>query len=260
MGLIPRDVGEGQSCNQLQPLAGLPVTSDNTHLSLPTPADFGQMWPSCIQLQGDRGGDPVQRYLDACWAEATKRAYAADVRDFLAWGGEVPATPDIVAAYLAERAARLAPATLARRLAGIRAAHVAAGFRDPTRDPLVGRVLKGIRRVHGVAQRRARPLDPRMLGLGWDQYADLRGKRDRALVLLGFYGAFRRSELVGLDVQDLVWSERGLSIRLRKSKTDQVQASPSGSAVGEGNALRGQGGEGLVGGQRHWARCPVPVH
>lgn len=203
-----------------------PVTSDNTHLSLPTPAPCGELRASGNQLhRGVLEGEAVTGYLDACWAEATKRAYAGDVRDFRAWGGVVPATAECVARYLAERAAQLAPATLARRLAGIGAAHTAAGFRDPTKDPLLGMVLKGIRRTHGIAQRRALPLDPRRLRLAWDRSGDLRGKRDRALVLLGFSGAFRRSELMSLDVEDLSWSERGLVIRLHKSKTDQLKAS-----------------------------------
>lgn len=199
---------------------------DNTHLSLPTNMGCGEVWPSGIHLHGGTsGGGIVSHYLDACWAEATKRAYAADVRDFRAWGGEVPASAECIARYLAERAPRLAPATLARRLAGIGAAHTAGGFRDPTKDPLLGMVLKGIRRRHGVAQRRALPLDPRRLRQAWVRSEGLRGTRDRALVLLGFAAAFRRSELVSLNVEDLAWSERGLAVRLRKSKTDQEQAS-----------------------------------
>jgi len=202
------------------------VTSDNTHLSLPTPNDFGQMWSSGIQLHGGPSdGRAVGQYLDACWADATKRAYAADVRDFRAWGGEVPASPECLAQYLADRASKLSPVTLVRRLAGIGAAHTVAGFRDPTKSPLVSRVLKGIRRTHGVAQRRALPLDPRNWRQAWPGSDGLREKRDKALILLGFAGAFRRSELVGLDVEDLSWSERGLVVRLRKSKTDQECAS-----------------------------------
>ncbi|WP_330969262.1 site-specific integrase [Lysobacter sp. A3-1-A15] len=100
-----------------------------------------------------------------------------------------------------------------------------AGFRDPTKDPLPGMVLKGIRRTHGVVQRRALPLDPRRLRQAWNIFSSLRSTRDKALVLLGFSTAFRRSELVGLDIDDLCWSERGLTIRLRNSKTDQERAS-----------------------------------
>lgn len=137
----------------------------------------------------------------------------------------MPASAECIARYIAERASQLSPATLARRLAGIGSAHAIAGYPDPTRNPLLGMVLKGIRRTHGAAQLRALPLDPRGLMQSWSRSDGLRGKRDRALVLLGFAGAFRRSELVSLDVGDLSWSDRGLTIRLRKSKTDQEQAS-----------------------------------
>lgn len=184
------------------------------------------MWPSGTQLHRNLPGDElVNGYLDACWAEATKRAYASDLRDFREWGGEIPASAECLARYLADRAPRLAPATLARRLAGIGAAHTVVGFRDPTKDPLLRMVLKGIRRRHGIAQRRALPLDPRRLRQAWGRSEGLRGTRDRALVMLGFAAAFRRSELVSLNVEDLAWSDRGLAVRLRKSKTDQEQAS-----------------------------------
>lgn len=212
-------------CNQLHG-QGAKVTSDNTHLSLPTLAGASSGKAACNQLQETSDSDrAVNDYLDACWADTTKRAYAGDVRDFLDWGGEIPATAECIARYLADRASRLSPATLARRLAGIGAAHSIAGYLNPTNDPLVGMVLKGIRRKHGVAQQRALSLDPRKLHQACARSDGLRGKRDRALVLLGFAGAFRRSELVGLDVEDLSWSDRGLTIRLRKSKTDQAQAS-----------------------------------
>src|SRR5690606_6354175 len=116
---------------------------------------------ACNQLHGTTGDPAVGKYLDACWSESTKRAYAGDLRDFLLWGGAVPASAEDVARYVASRAAVLSPATLSRRLAGIAAAHALAGLGDATKDQLVARVLKGIRRTHGSAQRRALPLDPR---------------------------------------------------------------------------------------------------
>ncbi len=195
--------------------------SDNNHLSLPTtPVVQGSSHP-CNQLQGNLGGQLVGKYLDACWAEATKHAYSGDMRDFAAWGGGVPASADIVARYIAERATSLAPATLARRLAGVGALHVSAGFQDPTKNPLVRMVLRGVRRKHGVAQRCAQPIDPRKWVRAWTASGGLRGARDKAVVLLGFSAAFRRSELVGLNAEDLSWSSHGLSVRLRKAKTDQ---------------------------------------
>lgn len=206
---------------------------DNNHLSLPTPTGCREMWSSSIQLHGGRAdGGIVSHYLDACWAASTKRAYAGDMRDFLAWGGVVPASPECVARYIAERAVQLKPATLARRLAGIGTAHVLGGFPNPTKDPLVDMVLKGIRRTHGVTQRRAQPLDPRGLQIA---FLGLRGIRDKAMLLLGFSAALRRSELVALDFEDLSWSERGVSVRLRKSKTDQEMVSRQVSVPFVGN-------------------------
>jgi site-specific recombinase XerD len=196
---------------------------DNIHLSLPIQARCGELWASGNQLHNILpGGEIVEAYLDACWAEATKRAYATDLRDFLSWGGAIPASSDTLARYIAERAMKLSPATLARRLVGIGTAHTVAGFRDPAKDPLVGMVLRGIRRRHGVTQRRALPVDPRLLPL---RFPGTRGSRDRALLLLGFSAALRRSEIVALDLEDLSWSDTGVSIRLRKSKTDQEMAS-----------------------------------
>lgn len=197
----------------------LQLGSDNNHLSLPTLPVAQGSFRVCNQLQD--GGQLVGKYLDACWAEATKHAYSSDMRDFAAWGGGVPASADIVARYIAERATSLAPATLARRLAGIGALHVSAGFQDPTKNPLVRMVLKGVRRKHGVAQRCAQPIDPRKWVRAWIASGGLRGARDKAVVLLGFSAAFRRSELVGLNVEDLSWSSHGLSVCLRKAKTDQ---------------------------------------
>ena len=185
LALVARAPG---ACNQLHGQVAR-VTSDNTHLSLPTLIGYGQAQPACNQLHGDSSDDGViNHYLDACWADATKRAYAGDLRDFLAWGGEVPASSESIARYIADRASKLSPATLARRLVGIGTAHTLGGYPDPTRNPLVGRVLKGIRRTHGIAQRRALPLDPRKLQQAWSQSDSLRGRRDRALVLLGFAG------------------------------------------------------------------------
>lgn len=196
--------------------------SDNNHLSLSTSGQVYADGSRCNQLREDSpGACAVRTYLDACWADATKRAYAGDVRDFVAWGGGVPASAETVARYIADRASTLAPATLARRLVGIGAMHVAAGFQDPTKQHLVRMVLKGVRRTHSVAQRGAQPIDPRKWGRAWAGAGGVREARDKALVLLGFSAAFRRSELVSLDVGDLSWSSGGLSLRLRKSKTDQ---------------------------------------
>jgi integrase len=142
----------------------------------------------------------------------------------------LPASPETVALYVADLAEAAKPATIDLRLAAISAAHRAAGHDSPTKEEAVRLVRRGVRRTLGTAQRQVRPLTVPELrvmlqGLG----ADMGGCRDRALLLLGFAGALRRSELVGLDVADVTEGSDGLTVRLRRSKTDQES---SGRTVG----------------------------
>ncbi len=128
----------------------------------------------------------------------------------------------MIARYLARHASGLTTATLARRLVGIRRAHLDHGFGDPTKHDLVRTVLRGIRRVRGRPQSRVAPLVADELlaiceGLG----NSIRDIRDRALLLVGFAGAFRRSELVAIDFEDLEWVPADVAITIRRSKTDQ---------------------------------------
>jgi integrase len=101
-------------------------------------------------------------------------------------------------------------------------AHQKANYDNPRKSPLVRQVMKGIRRTKGMQQRQATPLLPRDLkAISQDLPDRLSGLRDRALLLLGFAGAFRRSELVGLKVSDVSFVDNGLEVVLRRSKTDQ---------------------------------------
>lgn len=160
-------------------------------------------------------------YLAACWSPSTRACYSGDLRDYQRWGGCFPATPALIAAYLTARAGQLCVPTLRRRLVGIGMAHVIAGHPDPTKAVLIRKLMRGVQRVHGVRQRQAYPISmdeiQRMLPV--DQ--TLTTLRDRALLMLGFSAALRRSELVGLDVDDLGFVSAGLTVRLRRSKTDQ---------------------------------------
>ena len=168
-------------------------------------------------------------------AEATLRAYTSDVADFrefcravgLEW---MPAEPATVAAYIAELAAPpddrapLAASTIRRRLAGIGEAHKHAGVPNPCMDPLVKQVLKGVRRQIGVAPKHRKTglstADVRAIieGLDGTRMIDV---RDKALLLVGFATALRRSELVALDVEDIENHPEGLLVWRRRSKTDQ---------------------------------------
>jgi integrase len=102
--------------------------------------------------------------------------------------------------------------------------HLMAGHDSPTMSPLVRVTMQGIRRTHAPLQtvRRVQPAVTSVIYKLVDQLGDtLIGKRDRALLLVGFAGAFRRSELTQLQASDIVETEDGLRIRLRQSKTDQ---------------------------------------
>ncbi|MEN9646170.1 MAG: hypothetical protein RL238_2839 [Actinomycetota bacterium] len=134
----------------------------------------------------------------------------------------LPANARWVALYVTALASTCKPSTLSRRLAAISVAHQRAGFPSPTAEVYVREVMKGIRRAAGTAPAEARPLligDVRRIcaRLGGDRQA----VRDRAILLVGFAGALRRSEIVALNVEDLSLRNEGIVLSLRRSKTDQ---------------------------------------
>ena len=161
--------------------------------------------------------------------------------DFAASGRHIPSTPEAVAEYLSELMETHAVATIQRRLASISKAHAALCVDNPCKAEIVKATMRGIKRLRGTAQREAKPL------LREDLFAilecigdDPKGLRDKALLLIGFAGAFRRSELVGLDFTDIEPARQGIVITLRRSKTDQM---------GEGRKI------GVPFGRTRW--CPV---
>jgi site-specific recombinase XerD len=172
--------------------------------------------------------DAVQAFAAAEKAPATRRAYRGDFAGFMRWcnahgAASLPAAPETVARFLAASAtAGTKPATINRRMAAIRYAHLLADERNPTDAETVRAVMRGIRREMGSApsQKAAATADRlrEMLAAIPDT---LKGKRDRALLALGMAGAFRRSELVALEVRDLVRMPEGLQVTIRHSKTDQ---------------------------------------
>ncbi len=167
----------------------------------------------------------VESLVEDSLSPNTHRAYQADLAHFEAWGGRLPAAPIAVAGYLAANAAGLSVATLLRRVASISKAHSARGYPNPCRAEIVRATLRGIRRRNRTAQRQAKPLLQEELILVLDATGSgLRDLRDRALLLLGFAGGFRRSELVRLDTSDIALVQRGLIITLGRSKTDQEGA------------------------------------
>src|SRR3989441_4589806 len=174
--------------------------------------------------------EQVREYTRASKAENTLRGYQSDWRDFCAWCEShdirpMPATVEAVASYIAECAGHLKVGSLQRRLNAIAEAHKAVGLESPTSAGMVRNTLKGIKRTIGTAAvQKAPTLTDHIRAMVGATDADLIGARDRAVILLGFAGAFRRSEIVGLDVEDCGFSKDGLTITLRRSKTDQAGA------------------------------------
>src|ERR1039457_291283 len=171
--------------------------------------------------------EQVRQFIRASKAENTLRGYSTDWRDFCGWSeahsvSPLPATPEAVAAYIAECASHLKPGTIQRRLNAIAEAHKAARLDSPTHAALARNTMKGIRRTIGTAPgQKAATLTADIRAMVDATDAGIIGIRDRALILLGFAGAFRRSELVGLDVEDCAFSKDGLTVTLRRSKVDQ---------------------------------------
>jgi integrase len=201
-----------------------PVTSDNIHLSQVIPPRYAPVIAANSNpLSPLNCTDPkILEFVAAATAPNTRRAYQSDLEHFISWGGCVPATPEQVARYLVDHAASLSMATLARRLAGIRAGHVERGFSDPTKGELVRLTFRGIRRTYGRPQRRVAPLRIEHLSvLTSIPGSSTRDIRDRALLLVGFTGAFRRAELSAIQRDWISLTEHGISIAVPKSKTDQ---------------------------------------
>lgn len=163
----------------------------------------------------------VNLYLHASLSDNTRKAYRCDLNQFLSWGGTIPASAELVATYLAAHAEQHAIATLARRLVSIGKAHTAQGLPSPTDSELVRATLRGIRHTHGSAQRQVAPAVKEDILHMVAGLVGMKGIRDRALLLIGFAGAFRRSELVSLTVADIEHAKQGLIVTLPRSKTDQ---------------------------------------
>lgn len=172
--------------------------------------------------------EAAEEYGRQALTDATRGAYESDLTCFRDWCdshglGWLPAAPETVALYLAWLAPQRKHSTLKRRMSAISQAHRKAGLEPPTRSVLVEETWKGIRRVHGVAVHPKAPARTaavrRMVGaLDLDR---LIGVRDRALLVMGFAGAFRRAELVAIDVDDVTEVDEGLKVSVRRSKTDQ---------------------------------------
>lgn len=179
----------------------------------------------------------IDEYLHAATRENTRRSYRAAVKHFEEeWGGFLPATADGILRYLARYAGVLAHNTLKQRVSALGQWHIDQGFPDPTKAPVVRKMLRGIQEVHPAQERRARPLqlDALEQAVGWlEQQQDLarqqgrsadllRHARDKALLLIGFWRGFRSDELARLEVERIeAVPGQGMRIQLPRTKTDR---------------------------------------
>jgi site-specific recombinase XerD len=180
-------------------------------------------------------------YVAAARAANTLRGYRSDWREFTSWCAHrraepLPAAAATVTGYLTELARHGAKVgTMSRRLSAIRFAHQMRDLADPTENARVVAVWEGIRRTHGAPPEQAAPLMPPELfdvvdrcptsrvwkTRGRPAEPDLAGLRDRALLVVGFVAALRRSELAALQVGDVAEHPNGLVLALPRSKTNQ---------------------------------------
>lgn len=193
--------------------------------------------------------DSVKKYVAAAHSPATIRAYKADWSTFLGYCSErgleaLPASAEVIAAFLSSQSdAGVKVSTLSRRLAAIKFAHEVADLHAPTSSKTVKTVMQGIKREKGVAKAQKAPATNERIATMLESCPDtLIGLRDRAVLALGFAGAFRRSELVALNVEDLEVTDAGLRVHIRRSKTDQegaghVVAVPNGGKLGVVSAV-----------------------
>jgi integrase len=183
-----------------------------------------------------------QRYVTAARAPNTLRGYRSDWAEFTTWCDHqhlepLPAAPATVSSYLTVLAgygARVG--TMSRRLSSIKFAHRAADLPDPTANARVIAVWEGIRRTHAAPPEQATPLMPPEL---WDvleacpatktwktrtrpSEPSLAGARDRALLIVGFVAALRRSEISALNIEDIRDHPNGKVLTLPRSKTNQA--------------------------------------
>ena len=190
----------------------------------------------------------MQAYLNAATSDSTRKAYRSAIRQFEKWGGRLPTDCETLVHYLLTRAESLNPRTLELHLTAIGQWHRYQGIANPVLEPLVQKTMNGIRRMHARPKQKAKALRlEHIAAMARHLRAQAESKkkyRDLALVLMGFFGAFRRSELVAIRVEDLTWEEEGLIVRLPRSKTDQtgqglLRALPFGAkVVCPGTALR----------------------
>jgi len=164
-------------------------------------------------------------------SENTIRAYKSDFNHFLEFCKKnnfkpLPADPKIVSFYITHLSSNSKVSTLKRRLASIGAVHKIKGHYIDIKHPLIIENLMGIQRKLGVYQKSKNPILINELkeiinAIDKSEKDEIKKTRDKALLLIGFSGGFRRSELVNIHFDDLEFTKEGIKIFIKRSKTDQ---------------------------------------
>ena len=164
-------------------------------------------------------------------SENTIRAYQSDFNDFSSFCSNngfqaMPTQPKILALYITHLSSFSKYSTLKRRLASISILHKTKGHYIDTKHPIIIENLMGIKRANGSNQRGKKPLlinDLKQLIKAIDESLEKNKRkiRDKALILIGFSGGFRRSELVDIEYEDVEFVPEGVKIFVKRSKTDQ---------------------------------------
>ena len=189
--------------------------------------------------------------LKSSKANNTLRAYKSDFKDFGAFCAKhglssLPSEPKIVSIYLTHLSKNSKISTIRRRLVSISMVHKLKGHYLDTKHPIITENLLGIKRVKGSIQRGKKPILINHLKsiinvIDEQKCEEIKKLRDRSIILIGFGGGFRRTELISIDHEDLEFVPEGLKITIRRSKTDQF-------------------GEGMIKGLPHFSNeiyCPV---
>lgn len=196
---------------------------------MPEPLDHFYLGHAEVIANNDKLTDKARKSIYVARADNTIDAYRSDWKDFCDWcqyHGEqsFPAAPETIVNYINDLADNAKANTISRRISALTENFAAAGLKDnPCRFPIVRDALRGIKRMKGTQQHGKAPIlfDDIKEMLQYLDGDDLQQIRDKAILLVGFYGAMRRSEIAGLDVEDLNFTRLGLLITLHKSKTDQ---------------------------------------
>ena len=189
--------------------------------------------------------------LKSSKANNTLRAYKSDFKDFGVFCAKhglnsLPSEPKTVSLYLTHLSKNSKISTLRRRLVSISMVHKLKGYYLDTKHPIIVENLMGIRRTRGSIQKGKKPILINHLKIlinviNEQKFDEIKKSRDKTIILIGFGGGFRRTELISIDHEDLEFVPEGLKINIKKSKTDQF-------------------GEGMIKGLPYFANetyCPV---